>query len=150
VELRGDGAATGLTKSIVHRVWQAFGLQPHRQRTFKLCTTPFFVEKVRDIVGLYLNPPDKGLVVLCVDEKPHVQALNRIQPVLPTGLGYVDGVTHDNDRHGTTTLFAALDVATGTVIGQYRRWHRHQVFLAFLRHLDTNVPAELGVHPHPG
>lgn len=142
---RTMAAATGLSKSMVHRVWQAFGLQPHRQRTFKLSTDPFFVEKVRDIAGLYLNPPDKALV-LCVDEKTQVQALNRTQPVLPLGLGYVEGITHDYVRHGTTTLFAALNVATGTVISQCRRRHRHQEFLAFLRHLDANVPAGLDVH----
>lgn len=137
--------ATGIPKSTVHRVWQAFGLQPHRQRTFKLSTDPFFVEKVRDIVGLYLNPPDKALV-LCVDEKTQVQALHRTQPVLPLGLGYVEGVTHDDVRHGTTTLFAALDVATGTVISQCRRRHRHQEFRAFLRHLDASVPQNLDIH----
>ncbi|MDE3051702.1 MAG: IS630 family transposase [Nitrospirota bacterium] len=137
--------ATGIPKSTVHRVWQAFGLQPHRQRTFKLSTDPFFVEKVRDIVGLYLNPPDKALV-LCVDEKTQVQALNRTQPLLPLGLGYIEGVTHDYVRHGTTTLFAALDVATGTVISQCRRRHRHQEFLAFLRHIEANVPQDLDIH----
>jgi putative transposase len=137
--------ATGIPKSMIHRVWLAFGLQPHRQRTFKLSTDPFFVEKVRDIVGLYLNPPDKALV-LCVDEKTQVQALNRTQPVLPLGLGYVEGVTHDYIRHGTTTLFAALNVATGTVISQCRRRHRHQEFLAFLRHIDASVPSDLAIH----
>lgn len=142
---RTMAGATGISKSTVHRVWQMFGLQPHRQRTFKLSTDPFFVEKVRDIVGLYLNPPDKALV-LCVDEKTQVQALNRTQPLLPLGLGYVEGVTHDYVRHGTTTLFAALDVATGTIISQCRRRHRHQEFLAFLRHLDASVPKDLAVH----
>jgi putative transposase len=137
--------ATGIPKSLIHRVWLAFGLQPHRQRTFKLSTDPFFVEKVRAIVGLYLNPPDKALV-LCVDEKTQVQALNRTQPVLPLGLGYVEGVTHDYIRHGTTTLFAALNVATGTVISQCRRRHRHQEFLAFLRHIDASVPSDLAIH----
>ncbi|MEW6248786.1 MAG: IS630 family transposase [Nitrospirota bacterium] len=137
--------ATGISKSTVHRVWQMFGLQSHRQRTFKLSTDPFFVEKVRDIVGLYLNPPDKALV-LCGDEKTQVQALNRTQPVLPLGLGYVEGVTHDDVRHGTTTLFAALDVETGTVLSQCRRRHRHQEFLAFLRHVDTSVPQDLDIH----
>ena len=136
---------TGIPKSTIHRVWQAFGLQPHRQRTFKLSTDPFFVEKVRDIVGLYLNPPDKALV-LCVDEKTQVQALNRTQPLLPLGLGYVEGVTHDYVRHGTTTLFAALDVATGTIISQCRRRHRHQEFLGFLRQIDANVPPDLDIH----
>lgn len=128
--------ATRIPKSTVHRVWQAFGLQPHRQRTFKLSTDPFFVEKVRDIVGLYLHPPDQALV-LCVDDKTQVQALNRTQPVLPLGLGYVESISHDYVRHGTTTLFVALDVATGTVIGQCRRRHRHQEFLAFLRHIEV-------------
>ncbi len=122
-----------------------FGGQPHRQKHFKLSTGPFFVEKVRDIVALYLNPPDH-VVVLCVDEKTQVQALSRRQPLLPMGLGYVEGVTHDYVRHGTTTLFAALDVATGTVISQCKARHRHQEFLAFLRHLDRNVPAEFDVH----
>ena len=95
--------ASGISKSTVHRLFQVFGLQPHRTRSFKLSTDPFFIEKVRDIVGLYLNPPDHALV-LCVDEKSQIQALNRTQPVLPMGLGYVEGVTHDYVRHGTTTL----------------------------------------------
>lgn len=129
----------------VHRVWNAFGLQPHRQRHFKISTDPFFVEKVRDIVGLYLNPPDKS-IVLCVDEKSQIQALDRTQPVLPMGLGYVEGVTHDYVRHGTTTLFAALDVATGQVLTQCRRRHRHQEYLSFLKTIDANVPEELDVH----
>jgi transposase len=137
--------ATPLSKSTVHRYFTLFGLQPHRSRHFKLSTDPFFVEKVRDIVGLYLNPPDKALV-LCVDEKSQIQALERSQPVLPMGLGYVEGVTHDYFRHGTTTLFAALDVATGTVIGQCKARHRHQEFLSFLRHIECNVPAALDVH----
>lgn len=137
--------ATGIPKSMVHRIGQAFALQPHRQRTFKLSTDPFFVEKVRDIVGLYLNPPDQALV-LCVDENTQVQALNRTQPVLPLGLGYVEGVTHDYIRHGTTTLFAALNVATGAIISQCRRRHRHQEFLAFLRHIDASVPRDLAIH----
>ena len=113
-----------VSRSTVHRIWTAFGLQPHRQRHFKLSTDPFFVEKVRDIVGLYLNPPDKALV-LCVDEKSQIQALDRTQPLLPLGVGYVEGVTHDYVRHGTTTLFAALDIATGAVLGQCKRRHRH-------------------------
>ena len=106
---------TGVSKSTVQRWFDLFGVQPHRQRHFKISNDPFFVEKVRDIVGLYLNPPDHA-VVLSVDEKTQVQALQRTQPVLPMGLGYVEGVTHDYKRHGTTTLFAALDVATGRVI----------------------------------
>ena len=109
---RSIAAETKLSKSTVHRVWKAFGIQPHRQKHFKLSTDPFFVEKVRDIVGLYLNPPDKAMV-LCVDEKSQIQALDRTQPMLPLGLGYVEGMTHDYVRHGTTTLFAALDIASG-------------------------------------
>ncbi len=135
----------GVSKSTVQRWFDLFGVQPHRQRTFKLSTDPFFIEKVRDIVGLYLNPPDHA-VVLCVDEKSQVQALQRTQPLLPLGLGYVEGVTHDYIRHGTTTLFAALDVATGNVLTQCKRRHRHQEFLGFLRHIDRNVPTELDVH----
>ena len=142
---RSFANATPLSKSTVHRYFTLFGLQPHRSRHFKLSTDPFFVEKVRDLVGLYLNPPDKALV-LCVDEKSQIQALERSQPVLPMGLGYVEGVTHDYFRHGTTTLFAALDVATGTVIGQCKARHRHQEFLSFLRHIEGNVPAALDVH----
>ena len=136
---------TRLSKSTVHRIWRAFGLQPHRSKSFKLSTDPFFVEKVRDIVGLYLNPPDKALV-LCVDEKSQVQALERTQPVLPMGLGYVEGVTHDYYRHGTTTLFAALDTVDGKVITLCKPRHRHQEFLAFLNHLDRSVPAGLDIH----
>jgi transposase/DNA-binding CsgD family transcriptional regulator len=136
---------TCLSKSTVHRIWQAFGLEPHRQKHFKLSTDPFFVEKVRDIVGLYLNPPENA-VVLCVDEKSQIQALERTQPMLPMGLGYVEGITHDYRRHGTTTLFAALDTAKGTVITQCRQRHRHQEYLDFLRQIEKNVPAELDVH----
>ena len=129
----------------MHRVFQTFGVQPHRTRSFKLSTDPFFIEKVRDIVGLYLNPPDHALV-LCVDEKSQIQALNRTQPVLPMGLGYVEGVTHDYVRHGTTTLFATLDIATGAVFTECKPRHRHQEFLSFLRHLDESVPPELELH----
>ena len=135
----------GVSKSTVARWFDLFGVQPHRQRTFKLSNDPFFIEKVRDIVGLYLNPPDHA-VVLCVDEKSQIQALERTQPMLPMGLGYVEGVTHDYVRHGTTTLFAALDVATGEVLSQCKPRHRHQEFLAFLRHIDQNVPDTLDVH----
>jgi transposase len=120
-------------------------LQPHRSKSFKLSNDPFFVEKVRDIVGLYLNPPENALV-LCVDEKSQCQALERTQPVLPMGLGYVEGITHDYVRHGTTTLFAALDAANGEVIAQCKKRHRHQEFLAFLGHIDKNVPPDLDVH----
>ena len=143
--VRGVAAETGVSKSTVQRYFSLFGLQPHRSKSFKLSNDPFFVEKVRDIVGLYLNPPDKALV-LCVDEKSQIQALERTQPVLPMGLGYVEGVTHDYLRHGTTTLFAALDVQSGQVITQCKRHHRHQEFLSFLRHLDENVPAGLDLH----
>jgi putative transposase len=136
---------TGVSKSTVQRWFTLFGVQPHRQRHFKLSTDPFFVEKVRDIVGLYLNPPDHAMV-LCVDEKSQVQALDRTQPVLPMGLGYVEGVTHDYVRHGTTTLFAALDIASGEVITQCKKRHRHQEFLAFLRHIDASVPDDLDIH----
>jgi putative transposase len=142
---RSLAVETGVSCATVHRLWRAFGLQPHRQKHFKLSTDPFFVEKVRDIVGLYLNPPDKAMV-LCVDEKSQVQALDRTQPVLPMGLGYVEGVTHDYVRHGTTTLFAALDIASGQVLTRCKPRHRHQEFLGFLNHIDANVPPELDIH----
>jgi putative transposase len=137
--------ANGLSKSTVHRVFQLFALQPHRSKSFKLSTDPFFVEKVRDVVGLYLNPPDHA-VVLSVDEKSQIQALNRTQPVLPMGLGYVEGITHDYVRNGTTTLFAALDIATGTVLAECRPRHRHQEFLSFLERIDHAMPKTLDVH----
>jgi putative transposase len=143
--IRQAAQASGISRSTVHRVFQTFGVQPHRTRSFKLSTDPFFIEKVRDIVGLYLHPPDHALV-LCVDEKSQIQALNRTQPVLPMGLGYVEGVTHDYVRHGTTTLFAALDIANGKVFTACKPRHRHQEFLSFLRHLDQNVPAAYEVH----
>lgn len=136
---------TRISHATVQRIWQAFGLQPHRQENFKLSTDPFFVEKVRDIVGLYLSPPENAMV-LCVDEKSQIQALNRTQPMLPMGLGYVEGVTHDYKRHGTTTLFAALNIATGEVIAQCKRRHRHQEFLQFLKYIEHNVPQKLEVH----
>ena len=142
---RSIAAEAKLSKSTVQRVWKAFGLQPHRQKHFKISTDPFFVEKVRDIVGLYLNPPDHA-VVLCVDEKSQIQALDRTAPLLPLGLGYVEGVTHDYVRHGTTTLFAALDIATGRVLTKCKPRHRHQEFLQFLRHIDASVPKKLDVH----
>ena len=143
--VRAAAAVTRIPKSTVARYFALFGLQPHRSKSFKLSTDPFFVEKVRDIVGLYLNPPDKALV-LCVDEKSQVQALERTQPVLPMGLGYVEGVTHDYYRHGTTTLFAALDVLDGRVVTQCKPRHRHQEFFGFLRHLDARIPPGLEVH----
>ena len=139
------GRRTGLTKDAVHRIWRTYGLQPHRHKHFTLSTDPFFVDKVRDIVGLYLNPPEHALV-LCVDEKSRIQALERSQPMLPLGLGYVEGITHDYKRHGTTTLFAALDVATGEVMTQCKPRHRHQEFLQFLRHIEAHVPADLDIH----
>ena len=143
--VRSMAEHTGVSKSTVQRWFTLFGVQPHRQKHFKLSNDPFFIEKVRDIVGLYLNPPDHAMV-LCVDEKTQVQALNRTQPMLPMGLGYVEGVTHDYVRHGTTTLFAALDIANGEVITQCKARHRHQEFLAFLRHIDASVPKNLDVH----
>ena len=143
--VRRAAAETGISKSSVQRYFTLFGLQPHRSKAFKLSNDPFFVDKVRDIVGLYLNPPEQALV-LCVDEKSQIQALERTQPVLPMGLGYVEGVTHDYYRHGTTTLFAALDVQSGAVIAQCKPRHRHQEFLGFLRHLEGSVPAGLELH----
>jgi len=133
---------TELSCTSVHRIWRAFGIQPHRQRHFKLSTDPFFVEKVRDIVGLYLNPPDKAMV-LCVDEKSQIQALDRTQPLLPMGLGYVEGVTHDYIRHGTTTLFAALDIATGQVLASCKNRHRHQEYLQFLKEVNASSDIKL-------
>ena len=143
--VRQIAGQTRLSKSTVHRIWQAFGLEPHRQRHFKLSTDPFFVEKVRDIVGLYLNPPEKA-VVLCVDEKSQIQALERTQPMLPMGLGYVEGVTHDYRRHGTTTLFAALDTAKGTVTHAVSAASSASGISGFLRQIEKNVPPELDVH----
>lgn len=143
--VRAAAGESEISKSMVHRVWKAFGVQPHRQKHFKLSTDAFFVEKVVDITGLYLNPPEHAMV-LCVDEKSQTQALERTQPLLPLGLGYVEGVTHDYIRHGTTTLFAALDVATGQVIAQCKPRHRHQEFLQFLKHVDANVPPDLDIH----
>jgi transposase len=137
--------AVGLAPSTVHRIWQAFGLQPHRGETFKLSTDPFFVEKVRDIVGLYLAPPDRALV-LCVDEKSQVQALDRTQPLLPMRPGQAERRSHDDTRYGTTTLFAALDIASGEVIGRCFARHRAKEFLKFLRTIEANVPADLDVH----
>ena len=135
----------GLSQSAVSRIWRAFALQPHRVETFKLSTDPLFIEKVRDIVGLYLNPPDKALV-LCVDEKSQIQALDRSQPLLPMRPGQVERRTHDYKRHGTTSLFAALDTKSGKVIGQLHRRHRAIEFRKFLDTIDANVPAKLQVH----
>ena len=142
---RSIAKETNLSKSTFQRIWRAFNLQPHRQKHFTLSTDTYFVEKVRDIVGLYLNPPDNAMV-LCVDEKSQIQALDRTQPVLPIGLGYVEGVTHQYIRHGTLTLFAALDLETGKVITQCKNRHRHQEFLQFLKHIEANVPKQLDIH----
>lgn len=135
----------GMSHTTVGRVWRAFGLKPHRSETFTISRDPMLVEKVRDIVGLYMSPPENALV-LCVDEKSQIQALNRTQPVLPMRFGEVERRTHDYDRHGTTTLFAALDVATGNVIGKCYARHRAREFLKFLREIEANVPADLEVH----
>ena len=142
---RSMAQASGLSRSAVHRIWRAFALQPHRTETFKLSTDPLFIEKVRDIVGLYLKPPDRALV-LCVDEKSQIQALDRTQPLLPMRPGQVERRTHDYTRHGTTSLFAALDTKTGTVIGQLHRRHRSVEFRKFLDTIDAEVPADLDVH----
>ena len=135
----------GLSQTAVSRIWRAFGLQPHRQETFKLSSDPLFVEKVRDIVGLYLDPPIKAMV-LCVDEKSQIQALDRTQPLLPLAPGIPERRTHDYARHGTTTLFAALDIATGEVIGELHRRHRSGEFLQFLRTIEANVPPQMNIH----
>lgn len=144
---RGMAKVVGLSQTAIHRIWQAFGLQPHRHETFKLSADPFFVEKVRDVVGLYLNPPERA-IVLCVDEKSQVQALDRTQPLLPMTPGQVERGTHDYVRHGTTSLFAALNVATGEVIGQCYRRHRQQELVRFLEEVDAALPddPELTVH----
>jgi len=134
-----------VSQTAVSRIWRAFNLQPHRQETFKLSSDPLFVEKVRDIVGLYLDPPLKAMV-LCVDEKSQIQALDRTQPILPLAPGIPERRTHDYMRHGTTTLFAALDIATGEVIGELHRRHRSSEFLQFLRTIEANVPSDLDVH----
>ena len=142
---RGMAGHVGLSRSTVNRIWRAFGLQPHRTETFKLSTDPLFIEKVRDIVGLYLNPPERALV-LSVDEKSQIQALDRTQPLLPMNLGYPEQRTHDYVRHGTTSLFAALDVATGKVIGKCFSRHRAKEFKKFLDTIDAAMPADLDIH----
>jgi transposase len=144
---RSMARAEGLTQNAVLRIWRAFGLKPHLEEGFKLSTDPFFVEKVRDVVGLYLNPPEETrAIVLCVDEKSQVQALERTQPLLPMRPGQPARRTHDYERHGTTSLFAALDIATGKVIGQCHRRHRHQEFVRFLDRIESEVPADLEIH----
>jgi transposase len=142
---RSMAAQVGLTQSAVHRIWRAFGLQPHRAETFKLSKDPQFVAKVRDVVGLYLNPPERA-VVLCVDEKSQIQALDRTQPILPMAPGLPERATHDYKRHGTSSLYAALDVSTGEVIGSLHSRHRALEFKAFLKRIDAAVPADLDVH----
>ncbi len=154
--VRTMATAQGVSPATVQRIWDAHGLQPHRTRTFKLSRDKQFVEKLTDVVGLYLNPPDKALV-LCVDEKSQIQALNRTQPGLPMKKGRCGTMTHDYKRNGTTTLFAALNVLDGTVIGTCMPRHRHQEFLKFLRQLDREVPNldlhlivdNYGTHKHP-
>jgi transposase len=135
----------GLSATSIGRIWRAFSLQPHRLETFKLSTDPYFIEKVRDIVGLYLAPPERALV-LCVDEKSQIQALDRSQPLLPLMPGQAERRSHDYVRHGTTSLFAALDMATGKVLGQIHRRHRALEFRKFLDHIEASVPGDLDVH----
>jgi transposase len=142
---RSMAAAVGLNQTAISRIWRAFGLKPHLVDTWKLSKDPQFIEKVRDVVGLYLDPPDKAMV-LAVDEKSQMQALDRSAPVLPMMPGVPQRQTHDYIRYGTTSLFAALDMATGKVIGQHQRRHRHQEFLRFLKTIDKNTPPELDLH----
>jgi transposase len=142
---RSMAAEVGLTQTAVSRIWRAFGLQPHRQETWKLSKDPLFVDKVRDVVGLYLNPPERA-VVLCVDEKSQIQALDRTAPILPMRPGIPERATHDYKRHGTSSLYAALDITTGKVIGQLHSRHRAIEFKKFLQTLDREVPTELDVH----
>jgi transposase len=142
---RSMAREVGLTQSAVQRIWKAFGLQPHRQETWKLSKDPQFIDKVRDVVGLYLNPPERA-VVLCVDEKSQIQALDRTAPILPMLPGTPERATHDYRRAGTSSLYAALDIATGTVIGRLHSRHRAIEFKRFLQTLDREVPANLDVH----
>lgn len=135
----------GLSQTMVSRVWRAFGLAPHKQDSWKLSKDPLFVEKVRDVVGLYLDPPERA-VVLCVDEKTQIQALNRTQPVFPMLPGTPARASHDYVRHGTSSLYAALNLTTGKVIGSLHARHRSTEFLAFLKKIDANVPADLDCH----
>lgn len=137
--------AHGVSEATVRRIWNAHGLRPHRVKSFKLSRDPNFVKKLRDVVGLYMNPPDKALI-LCVDEKSQIQALDRTQPALPMRTGFAETRTHDYVRHGTTTLFAALNVLEGTVIGSCKPRHRHQEFLEFMEEIDRKVPRRRDVH----
>jgi len=136
---------SGMSATTVRRIWHTFALQPHRTKTFKLSNDPLFIDKVRDVVGLYMDPPERALV-LCVDEKSQIQALDRTQPLLPMGPGQCERHTHDYVRHGTTTLFAALDVKSGRVIGSLHKHHRAKEFLGFLRKINREVPDDLEVH----
>jgi transposase len=136
---------SGLSQTAVSRIWRAFALQPHRTETFKLSKDPLFIEKVRDIVGLYLNPPDRALV-LCVDEKTQIQALDRTQPVLPLRPGHAERRSHDYPRHGTTTLFAAFNTVSGKVISAFHQRQRAREFREFLTTIDARVPPRLDVH----
>jgi transposase len=142
---RGMARATGLSRMTISRIWQAFGLQPHRTDTFKLSPDPLLVEKVRDIAGLYMNPPDHALV-LCVDEKSQIQALDRTQPLLPLQPGQAERGTHDYKRNGTTSLFAALELKTSRVISQFHKRHRSVEFRRFLDGIEAQVPADMDVH----
>jgi transposase len=142
---RKMAAATGLNQTAVSKIWRAFGLQPHRVEQFKLSKDPLFVEKVRDIVGVYLDPPERA-VVLCVDEKSQIQALDRTAPILPLLAGVPERRTHDYKRAGTSTLFAALDLATGTVIGSLHKRHRAIEFKKFLQRIEREVPPDLEIH----
>jgi transposase len=142
---RSMAETMGLSQTTIVKIWHAFGLQPHRTETFKLSKDPLFIDKVRDIVGLYLNPPDRALV-LCVDEKSQIQALDRTQPLLPLRPGQVERRTHDYERHGTTSLFAALDAKTGKVIGKCQKRHRAIEFRKFLNTIEASVPRDLDIH----
>ena len=155
--VRSLAKAQGVSPATVYRLWRKHGLQPHRVKSFKLSSDPEFFEKLEDIVGLYLNPPQKALV-FSVDEKSQIQALDRTQPILPLRPGLPERQTHDYQRHGTTTLFAALNVLDGTVIGSCLPRHRHSEFLRFLDHLDRQMPKtreihlildNYGTHTHP-
>src|SRR3954463_15984165 len=145
---RGLAKATGLSRMTISRIWHAFGLQPHRTDSFKLSPDPLLIEKVRDIAGLYMNPPDHALV-LCVDEKSQIQALDRTQPLLPMQPGQLERGTHGYKRHGTTSLFAALDLKTSRVISQFHQRHRSVEFRRFLDVIESQVPSRSGRSPHP-
>ena len=142
---RSMAEAMGMSQTSISLIWRAFGLQPHRSESFKLSTDPLFVDKVKDICALYLDPPERA-VVLCVDEKSQIQALNRFTPILPMMPGTPERASHDYVRNGTTSLFAALDMASGKVIGSLHRRHRAAEFKKFLVRIDEEVPAHLDVH----